>query len=131
MPSNRLAVRGSTAIGLIQVIGGIYDSVGLPPDELLKSLVVSRIASPGSKRSTVRFMADNLGQNVSLTGVYRYMDSLDKNKLMNILLSYAQERSVLLTGDFISVVFYDVTTLDLFPYLGSNPITSPHSPKKP
>jgi transposase len=101
---------GSFAYGLWHIVGGIYDSMGLP-DGLLKYLVLARIAVPKSKLATVRYLESHLRLNTSLSAVYRYMDTLGKDTLMASLLAHAQERALTSIGQTISVVFYDVTTL--------------------
>jgi hypothetical protein len=109
--ASRLSLSGSFASGLWRVMGDIYDQLGLPTDELLKHLVLARIALPKSKRATVRYLADNLRLSVGLQTVYDYMDTLDKDNLMSKLLRYAQKQAEAREGTTISVVFYDVTTL--------------------
>jgi transposase len=108
--TSRLVMSGSFASGLWQVMGGQYDRIGLP-DDLLKYLVLARIATPKSKRATVRYLRDNLNLSLGLQTIYDYMDTLNKDILVNKLLSYAQAKAVAATGTTISVVFYDVTTL--------------------
>lgn len=108
--TQRLVVSGSVAYGLWRVLGGLYDRIGFP-DDLLKYLVVARIALPKSKLATVRYLRDHLGLGTSLSAVYRYMDQLDQNQLTAIMLTHAQRRAVQKTGRAIAVVFYDVTTL--------------------
>jgi len=105
-----LELRDPFVYGLWQVMGGIYDQLGLP-DSLLKYLVLARIASPKSKRATVRYLSENLRLSVGLQTIYDFMDELDKNNLMSILLDWAQEQASSNSGATISVVFYDVTTL--------------------
>lgn len=105
-----LELRDPFAYGLWQVMGGIYDHLGLP-NNLLKYLVLARIALPASKRSTVRYLRDNLRVDYTLTDSYRFMDSLNKDQLMTALLTAAQSRALSKDGSTISVVFYDVTTL--------------------
>lgn len=107
---NRLTVNSSFAYGLWSVIGGLYDQIGLP-DELLKYLVLARIAMPKSKLMTVRYLKDNLRLDTSLSRVYRYMDKLEKDSLMASLLNHAQLRALSRKEQTISIVFYDVTTL--------------------
>lgn len=106
----RQVLKEPFAYGLWQVLGGLYDQLGLP-DSLLKQLVLARIAMPKSKRATTRYLADNLRCSTTPTSIYRYMDSLDKDQLMASLLAYAQKRALSGDGSSISVVFYDVTTL--------------------
>lgn len=111
--ASRLSLCGSFASGLWRVMGSIYDQLGLPTDGLLKPLVLARIALPKSKLATVRYLASNLNIATSVSVIYRYMDTLDKDKLMAKLLAYAQQRALARSNgaSAISVVFYDVTTL--------------------
>jgi transposase len=107
---SRVTVSSPFAYGLWSVMGGPYDRMNLPND-LLKYLVLARIALPKSKLTTVRYLSDNLRLNTSLSSVYRYMDSLSKDNLMATLLAHAQQRAISRGEQAISVVFYDVTTL--------------------
>ncbi len=56
------------AWGLWQVIGSIYDSLGLPAG-LLKYLVLARIALPKSKRATARYLGNNLRYAISSSAI--------------------------------------------------------------
>lgn len=107
----RLTVASSFAHGLWQIVGGCYNRVGLPPDCLLKYLVLARIAWPKSKLATTRYWARNLDLAIDVDTVYRYMDSLDQGRLTAILLQHAQARAAARDGVGICLVFYDVTTL--------------------
>lgn len=111
--TSRLRLGDAFATGLWNVMGGIYDRLGLPTEGLLKYLVLARIALPKSKRATVRYLKTNLQFSVGIQTVYDYMDTLSKDSLTATLLGYAQERALARSnGDSaISVVFYDVTTL--------------------
>jgi len=97
------------AWGLWQVIGGIYDRMGLPTG-LLKYLVLARIALPKSKRATARYLVNNLGYTISTSAIYKYMDSLSQSMVMDKLLAYAKTKATN-QASIISIVFYDVTTL--------------------
>ncbi len=107
----RLTVGGSFAHGLWHIVGGCYDRVGLPPGSLLKYLVLARIALPKSKLATARYFARNLDLTLDVDSIYRYMDTLDKDQLVNILLAHARTRVRADGCVGISLVFYDVTTL--------------------
>ncbi len=111
--TGRMTLSRPFAYGLWQILGGIYDQVGLPTDEMLKHLVLARIALPKSKLATVRYCNNNLRLDTSLSAVYRFMDTLNKNSLTATLLDYAQKRALARSNGAtaISVVFYDVTTL--------------------
>ena len=108
--SSRITFRDYYAYGLWNIIGGLYDSLGLP-DNLLKYLVLARIAQPKSKLTTARYLGDHLNRTIDVNSIYEYMDTLDKDTLMPLLLAYAQKRAKDITGIAIAVVFYDVTTL--------------------
>jgi len=108
--TSRLSISGSLAYGLWAVMGSLYDAIGLP-DELLKYLVLARVAVPKSKLATVRYLEQNLGLGISVSAVYKYMDRLDKESLMPVILAHAQKRAQEIHGQNIAVVFYDVTTL--------------------
>jgi transposase len=111
--TSRLRLSGAFAIGLWNVMGAVYDQLGLPAEGLLKHLVLARIALPKSKLATVRYLKTNLRFSVGVQTVYDYMDSLNKDSLTAILLDYAQKRALARSNgaSAISVVFYDVTTL--------------------
>jgi len=67
---SRISIAGSHAWGLWTVVGGLYDSIGLP-DELLKYMVLARIASPKSKLATARYLESNLGLKISVSAIYK------------------------------------------------------------
>jgi transposase len=106
----RLAITHSYAYGLWHIVGGLYDKLGLP-DNLLKYLVLARIALPKSKLSTTRYLENNLNRVIDVQSIYDYMDTLKKDSLMPHLLDHAQKQAKQRTGQAIAVVFYDVTTL--------------------
>lgn len=106
----RLTITNSYAYGLWHIVGGLYDNLGLP-DNLLKYLVLARIAQPKSKLSTTRYLGNNLNRTVDVQSIYDYMDTLEKDTLMSRLLDHAQRQTKQRTGQAIAVVFYDVTTL--------------------
>jgi transposase len=107
----RMTIASSFAHGLWQIVGGCYDRLDLPDNSLLKYLVLARIALPKSKLATTRWLARNLDLHIDVEAVYRYMDTLNKDQLMDRLLAHAQKRARLAGGIGVSLVFYDVTTL--------------------
>lgn len=106
----RLSITKSYAYGLWHIVGGLYDSVGLP-DSFLKYLVLARIALPKSKLATTRYLENNLSRVVDVQTVYDFMDTIEKDTLMPLLLTHAQKQAKQRTSQAIAVVFYDVTTL--------------------
>ncbi len=87
------------------VFGKVYDLVGFP-NNMLRDLVVARIVYPKSKDATVRFLRNYLGIMLFKDKIYRFLDTLDKDKLTKIAYEF-----VSLKNNGISLIFYDVTTL--------------------
>lgn len=87
------------------VFGTVYDLVGFP-NNMLRDLVVARIVHPKSKDATVRFLRNYLGIMLSKDKIYRFLDTLDKNKLTEIAYEFVSFKN-----NGISLIFYDVTTL--------------------
>ena len=87
------------------IFGKVYDLVGFP-NNMLRDLVIARIVHPRSKDATVRFLRNYLGIMLSKDKIYRFLDTLDKNKLTKIAYQF-----ILLKNKSISLIFYDVTTL--------------------
>lgn len=87
------------------VFGTVYNLIGFP-DSILRDLVVARIVHPKSKDATVRYFRNYLGITLSKDRIYRFLDTLDKNKLSKIAYDF-----VSLKNNGISLIFYDVTTL--------------------
>lgn len=92
--------------GFHQVFGSVYDRIGFP-DNLLRDLVVARIAHPRSKLATVYYLDQRLGIPVGKDTVYRFLDTLDKKKLTQIAFNFVYKRN----SQKLTLVFYDVTTL--------------------
>jgi transposase len=79
-------------------------------DEVLKSLVLSRICQPLSKVATVEYLKSHFDEDLELHKIYRYLDVLaDRQQDTIHKISVAHTRKVL--GGKIGLVFYDVTTL--------------------
>lgn len=91
--------------GFHQVFGKVYDSIGFP-DTLLRDLAITRIVYPKSKTATIRYLQRYIGITVSKDKVYRFLDTLDKEKITKAAFSFVSQRN-----KGISLIFYDVTTL--------------------
>jgi len=91
--------------GFHRFFGPIYDSIGFPKT-FLKDLVIARIVYPKSKLATARYMTRTLGIPTTKDKIYRFMDSMSKEKLTK-----TAYRFVIKKNQKISLVFYDVTTL--------------------
>ena len=93
--------------GFHQVFGSVYDLIGFP-NNLLRDLVVARIIYPKSKLATIRYLNRYLGFNLTKDKVYRFMDNLSKEELTKTALEFVLKKQ---KQAFLSLVFYDVTTL--------------------
>lgn len=107
--------------GIHDIYGKLYDElgfgrvIGIPcghawAPQLLRQIVMARLACPLSKRGSVRDLANRFGIHLSLSAVYRMMDHLDAAAMQRANdLAYAAARE--LFGQKINLVFYDCTTL--------------------
>ena len=91
--------------GFHQIFGHIYDEVGFPKN-MLRELVISRIAYPKSKSATVRYLDQHLGISLSEDKIYRFLDTLNKDELTKIAFNFVSKKN-----NGIALIFYDVTTL--------------------
>nr|WP_250312129.1 hypothetical protein [Rickettsia endosymbiont of Oedothorax gibbosus] len=84
---SNLRSQGSTIIGIHEVYGKIYDQLGFnrilpnPAREvssinIIRNVVLARIANPTSKRETVNLLVNNYGVDLKLDSVYKTMDNL-------------------------------------------------------
>ncbi len=92
--------------GYTLVFGTVYDRIGFP-NNLLRDLVIARIVYPKSKLATIRYLARYLGITIGKNRLFRFLDTLDKEKLTGIAFDFIARRH----SQGISVCFYDVTTL--------------------
>jgi transposase len=91
--------------GFHQIFGHIYDAIGFPKN-ILRDLVISRIAYPKSKLATVRYLDQYLGISLSEDKIYRFLDTLNKEELTKIAFDFVSKKN-----NGIALIFYDVTTL--------------------
>lgn len=100
-------------VGPQLVLGGIYDRIRLPSedvDKYFKHLVISRLVYPGSKLKTIKYLQRHYGLDVSIQTIYRYLDQLDTQRQHEIQQKVFEHTKKVLRGK-IGVVFYDMTTL--------------------
>jgi len=104
--------------GIHDVYGTLFDQVGFDTilkkcpvsSNVLKDIVLARIARPVSKRASVDMLETDFGITWSLDAVYRMMDHLDASKIDKIqTLTYENAKN--LYGQEINLLFYDCTTL--------------------
>lgn len=107
--------------GIHDIYGDIYTQIGfnkaiVRPASHEKALnrlfhiVMGRIASPLSKRNTVKKLGDEFGVNFSLDSVYRMMELIDEQTVQRIN-SMARDSAESLLKEKVKVLFYDCTTL--------------------
>lgn len=118
------AIRLDTCSVIHKKITGIHDIFcpivkSLKLNELLKNknynhalqnMIISRIASPTSKRNSVRILKDDFGIDIPLSHVYRSMDKMDDDTINKIKTNIQQYNTKLLNNE-VKVLFYDATTL--------------------
>jgi len=96
-----------------RILGRLYDKIGydaLDKGGYFRHLVISRLLFPGSKLKTVDYLYRFQHIQLSVDGLYRYMDKLykyQKDQVEQITFEYTRQ----LFGGRLKVVFYDMTTL--------------------
>lgn len=90
----------------------IYDSIGFGRihDDILRHLVIARVAQPMSKLATVDYLKSYYDEDVDLSRIYRYMDKLYKSQQEQVQ-QISVEHTKKILGGSIGLMFYDVTTL--------------------
>lgn len=108
-------------IGIHDIYGYIYDHIGFKNPfssvkrretsaNILREIVMARIANPDSKRASVNILAEQFGVDINLDRVYQMMDKID-GIFCERIQRYALAATLQLTGDKLQVLFYDATTL--------------------
>lgn len=108
-------------VGIHEFYGRIYENVGFhhivknparkkASVELIKEMVMTRIASPASKRRSVEMLEREYGVCIDVNAVYRAMDYIDEQAIKKIG-ALAYQHTTDLIGTRVNVVFYDCTTL--------------------
>lgn len=101
-----------TLLGPELLLGKIFDQIGFNniKDELFRHLVIARIIYPVSKLKTVDYLYKYKAISIDVDKVYRYLDKLHKEDMMQIQkISYNYIKEI--SQGELSIVFYDVTTL--------------------
>ena len=99
-------------VGPELIFGKIYDKIGFNEieEDLLRHLVISRLAFPLSKLKTIDYLYRYQGISLNKDMVYRFLDKLNsklKDRIEQITFKHTKQ----ILGGNISVVFYDMTTL--------------------
>ena len=99
-------------VGPELIFGRIYDKIGFNEieEDLLRHLVISRLAFPLSKLKTIDYLYRYQGISLNKDTIYRFLDKLNsklKDRIEQITFKHTNQ----ILGGNISVVFYDMTTL--------------------
>lgn len=95
--------------------GSLFDSTGFasvlpePAGQVLKEVVLARIAAPASKQKTQKYLEENELSDVTLNSIYRMMDKLSGR--IEAVNQCAINDAKNLFEDKIDLVLFDVTTL--------------------
>ena len=79
--------------------------------QMLKELVLMRIAQPVSKLKTASIASDYNFSELTINKIYKFMDTLNPATITNIKQYVFMHTKKLLTHGEISVLFYDLTTI--------------------
>jgi len=112
---NNLTEETRAVEGFHDIFGPIFDSLGfnaiLPKkkSEVLKHLVLARIANPASKHRTQSILTADFGIEIHIDRIYRMLDSLIQNRVAfeNKVFQATQQ----LCFAKINMILFDVTTL--------------------
>lgn len=111
-PEN-IAVSQNRPLFVYRLLSGVYDRLGFGvcPDPVIKDLIIARIYAPASKRVVREALEEDFGKKISLKTVYRHLKQISeaglRQKFQAALVDFAREK----LGDWLRLVFYDVTTL--------------------
>jgi hypothetical protein len=94
------------------LLNRVFKSIGFDTidDDILKSLVISRISQPLSKVATVDYLKSHFDEDIQLYQLYEYLDKLNDTQ-KDIIQKISVAHTCKLLGGKIGLVFYDVTTL--------------------
>lgn len=102
--------------GLHDVGGHVYQQLGYDKllrrkvdQELLRDIVLMRLAEPASKLKSQSILAQRFARTHNLDAIYRMMDKLEPQIGMMKMLTY--QRAQQLLPESIDVLFFDCTTL--------------------
>ena len=112
---------GRIITGIHEIYGKLYNELGFDrvignrarnarSIEILKEIVLARIANPDSKRGSVFNLEKNSGVKLNLKAVYRMMDKIGEHEIKRLnKLVYEETKS--LFKEKIDLIFFDATTL--------------------
>lgn len=108
-------------MGIHDIYGNLYKELGFSTafaspkrneamGQMLRDIVLARIANPLSKRASVAMLERDFGITLNLDRVYQMMSKLDVHTIRRIQ-DRARTSASSLLGQRIDVLFYDCTTL--------------------
>ena len=109
-----------SVIGPELIFGQLYDLIGFDKidDEMFRHLVISRLASPGSKLHTADYLLRYRGVSCDVSKIYRHLDKLcvrepndDGAGLKDAVEQVTFQHCLAAGSGSVDVVFYDITTL--------------------
>ena len=112
---------GRIITGIHEIYGKLYNELGFDrvignrarnarSIEILKEIVLARIANPNSKRGSIFNLEKNFGVKLNLKAVYRMMDKIGEHEIKRLnKLVYEETKS--LFKEKIDLIFFDATTL--------------------
>ena len=117
----KLSAESRSITGIGEIYGKIYDNLGFDKilynparqvyaRNIIRNMVLGRIANPTSKRETVRFLEEDYGVQLKLDGVYSTMDRIDERAIDKIQ-TCSLNAATTLFPEKIDILFYDATTL--------------------
>lgn len=104
-----------TVEGFHDIFGPIFDSLGFntilskKKSEVLKHLILARIANPASKHRTQSILTADFGIDIHLDRIYRMLDALIENK--SAFENKVFQATEKLCFSKVNMVLFDVTTL--------------------
>lgn len=121
LPLDLVDLRNKSTIisGIHDIYGKLYDYLDFQnlftkrrklSSNVLKQLVLARLANPCSKKATVSMLKNDFGIEIDLTKVYRVMDDVD-DKLIEKLQKKSYQSTQKILGKTVKIAFYDCTTL--------------------
>ena len=107
--------------GIQEVYGSLFTELGFnkviknpvrnkSSVEILKEVVLARIANPLSKLATVNYLEEDFGVTINLDRIYQTMDKLDDQAIEKIN-ETAFNNTLKLFNNKLDVIFFDCTTI--------------------
>jgi len=93
-----------------EIFSSVLENRSEKSEEILRHIVMARIANPSSKRASVMNLEHDFGISLNLDQVYRMMDKIDQ-KICDSMQEKACMATKTLLGGKIDVIFFDATTL--------------------